>query len=189
MLKCRNCAMMLKPSGLFCYCCGASFDPNAPFDAPLYSEYHESPAITRESKYGFTVKSQVFLTLTNTIGREYSDDWPEVYAQTIKANGFSQEEIAEEVEIRKKMFKEYVEPTLKIAEDALERLKELKDSLKEKPPERSPGLRAQVFEVIVRQALQGFPWETLFKEPMQTHNIEPGEIEAEVERRQTAAHH
>jgi hypothetical protein len=46
------------------------------------------------------------------------------------------------------------------------------------------GVRAQVFEVIVRQALAGAPWKEICAGPMQVNNISPEEVEAEVKRRQ-----
>lgn len=45
------------------------------------------------------------------------------------------------------------------------------------------GVRSQVFEVIVRQALAGAPWRAICQGPMQVNNISPDEIQAEVERR------
>ena len=47
------------------------------------------------------------------------------------------------------------------------------------------GVRAQVFEVIVRQALAGAPWREICASPMQVNNISPEEVEAEVKRRQS----
>ena len=46
------------------------------------------------------------------------------------------------------------------------------------------GVRAQVFEVIVRQALAGAPWREICAGPMQVNNITPDEVESEVKRRQ-----
>jgi hypothetical protein len=46
------------------------------------------------------------------------------------------------------------------------------------------GVRAQVFEVIVRQALAGAPWREICANPMQVNNISADEVEAEVRRRQ-----
>jgi hypothetical protein len=46
------------------------------------------------------------------------------------------------------------------------------------------GVRAQVFEVIVRQALAGAPWREICAGPMQVNNISPDEVESEVKRRQ-----
>lgn len=46
------------------------------------------------------------------------------------------------------------------------------------------GVRAQVFEVIVRQALAGAHWREICAVPMQINNIAPEEVEAEVKRRQ-----
>lgn len=46
------------------------------------------------------------------------------------------------------------------------------------------GVRAQVFEVIVRQALAGAPWREICAGPMQVNNISPDEVEEEVKRRQ-----
>ncbi len=46
------------------------------------------------------------------------------------------------------------------------------------------GVRAQVFEVIVRQALAGAPWREICAGPMQVNNIMPDEVEAEVRRRE-----
>jgi hypothetical protein len=46
------------------------------------------------------------------------------------------------------------------------------------------GVRAQVFEVVVRQAIAGAPWREICDGPMRVNNIEPGEVEAEVARRQ-----
>ncbi len=46
------------------------------------------------------------------------------------------------------------------------------------------GVRQQVFEVIVRQALAGAPWREICAGPMQVNNISPDEVESEVKRRQ-----
>jgi len=46
-----------------------------------------------------------------------------------------------------------------------------------------PGVRSQVFEVIVRQALAGAPWREICAGPMHVNNITPQEVEAEVNRR------
>lgn len=47
----------------------------------------------------------------------------------------------------------------------------------------SAGVRQQVFEVIVRQALAGAPWREICAGPMAVNNINDDEIMAEVERR------
>ncbi|MBX9686624.1 MAG: DUF4200 domain-containing protein [Candidatus Obscuribacterales bacterium] len=47
------------------------------------------------------------------------------------------------------------------------------------------GVRQQVFEVIVRQALAGAPWREICAGPMQVNNINADEVEAEVKRRQS----
>lgn len=52
------------------------------------------------------------------------------------------------------------------------------------PGSYGSGVRAQVFEVIVRQALAGAPWREICAGPMQVNNITPEEVEAEVKRRQ-----
>jgi hypothetical protein len=46
-----------------------------------------------------------------------------------------------------------------------------------------PGVREQVFEVIVRQALAGAPWREICAGPMHVNNITAQEVEAEVRRR------
>jgi hypothetical protein len=53
------------------------------------------------------------------------------------------------------------------------------------PGSYGSGVRAQVFEVIVRQALAGAPWREICAGPMQVNNISPDEVESEVKRRQT----
>lgn len=45
------------------------------------------------------------------------------------------------------------------------------------------GVRAQVFEVIVRQALAGAPWQEICRGPMQVNNITIEEVEEEVQKR------
>jgi len=45
------------------------------------------------------------------------------------------------------------------------------------------GVRAQVFEVIVRQAIAGAPWHEICAGPMQVNQITPDEVEEEVRRR------
>ncbi|MBC7998755.1 MAG: hypothetical protein IAF58_12475 [Leptolyngbya sp.] len=45
------------------------------------------------------------------------------------------------------------------------------------------GVRAQVFEVIVRQAMAGAPWRAICEGPLLVNKIHPDEIQAEVERR------
>lgn len=52
------------------------------------------------------------------------------------------------------------------------------------PGSYGSGVRAQVFEVIVRQALAGAPWREICAGPMQVNNISPEEVETEVKRRQ-----
>lgn len=46
------------------------------------------------------------------------------------------------------------------------------------------GVRSQVFEVIVRQALVGAPWEQICEGPMQVNYITREEVIEEVRRRQ-----
>jgi hypothetical protein len=46
------------------------------------------------------------------------------------------------------------------------------------------GVRSQVFEVIVRQAIAGAPWREICAGPMEVNGIRPEEIEEEVARRQ-----
>lgn len=46
------------------------------------------------------------------------------------------------------------------------------------------GVRQQVFEVVVRQAIAGAPWQEICAGPMSVNNILPEEVEAEVARRQ-----
>ena len=48
---------------------------------------------------------------------------------------------------------------------------------------RGEGVREQVLEVIVRQALAGAPWRDICAGPMLVNNITPEEVEAEVSRR------
>ena len=45
------------------------------------------------------------------------------------------------------------------------------------------GVRQQVFEVIVRQALAGVPWKKICEGTMAVHAITEEEVEAEVRRR------
>ncbi len=45
------------------------------------------------------------------------------------------------------------------------------------------GVRQQVFEVIIRQALAGAPWREICAVPMRVNNISPEEVEAELEKR------
>lgn len=45
------------------------------------------------------------------------------------------------------------------------------------------GIRDQVFEVIVRQALAGAPWRLICAGPMQANGITEEEIQKEVDRR------
>jgi hypothetical protein len=46
------------------------------------------------------------------------------------------------------------------------------------------GVRQQVFEVIVRQAIAGAPWREICAGPMQVNNITEQEVEQEIVRRQ-----
>jgi hypothetical protein len=50
-------------------------------------------------------------------------------------------------------------------------------------PSYGSGVRAQVFEVIVRQAIAGAPWKEICAGPMQVNNIDPREVQEEVDRR------
>ncbi len=49
------------------------------------------------------------------------------------------------------------------------------------------AVRAQVFEVIVRQALSGAPWRRICEGPMAVNDIAPEEVEDEVRRRRSIA--
>jgi hypothetical protein len=50
------------------------------------------------------------------------------------------------------------------------------------------GVRQQVFEVIVRQAMAGAPWQTICKGPMAVNGITEEEIRKEVSRRIEGVH-
>ncbi len=50
------------------------------------------------------------------------------------------------------------------------------------------GVRGQVFEVIVRQAMAGAPWQEICQGPMQVNQITEAEIQAEVVRRSCNVH-
>ncbi len=50
------------------------------------------------------------------------------------------------------------------------------------------GIRSQVFEVIVRQAMAGAPWKEICLGPMQVNQITESQIQAEVERRSRIRH-
>jgi len=50
------------------------------------------------------------------------------------------------------------------------------------------GVRQQVFEVIVRQAMAGAPWKEICAGPMQVNGISEGEVEAELKRRKERGH-
>jgi hypothetical protein len=58
---------------------------------------------------------------------------------------------------------------------------------KETPPvgegKYGAGVRAQVLEVVVRQAIAGAPWQEICRGPMQVNNITIEEVEEEVRRR------
>ncbi len=45
------------------------------------------------------------------------------------------------------------------------------------------GVRAQVFEVVVRQGMQGAPWRSICAGPMAVNNISADEVQAEIDRR------
>jgi hypothetical protein len=49
------------------------------------------------------------------------------------------------------------------------------------------GVRKQVFEVIVRQAMAGAPWKEICAGPMKVNNIAVAEVQAEVARREHLA--
>ena len=50
------------------------------------------------------------------------------------------------------------------------------------------GVRAQVFEVIVRQAIAGAPWKEICQGPMQVNAISPDDVEREILRRKLLLH-
>ena len=50
------------------------------------------------------------------------------------------------------------------------------------------GVRGQILEVIVRQALAGAPWQVICAAPMQVNGITVKEVEAEIERRRSQKH-
>jgi hypothetical protein len=51
------------------------------------------------------------------------------------------------------------------------------------------GVRAQVFEVVVRQGIAGAPWRSICAGPMMVNNIDPDEVQAEVDRRKKMMGH
>ena len=50
------------------------------------------------------------------------------------------------------------------------------------------GVRQQVFEVIVRQAMAGAPWQDICKGPMNVNKISEDDVIAEVKRRRSMGH-
>ena len=50
------------------------------------------------------------------------------------------------------------------------------------------GVRAQVFEIIVRQGMAGAPWELICEGPMKINGISAEEIKAEIARRRSPVH-
>jgi hypothetical protein len=56
-------------------------------------------------------------------------------------------------------------------------------SRESKPAPYGSGIRGQVFEVIVRQAIAGAPWREICAGPMQVNAITPEEVEEEIRRR------
>jgi hypothetical protein len=50
-------------------------------------------------------------------------------------------------------------------------------------PGYGTAVRAQVFEVIVKQAIAGAPWREICAGPMHANDINPEEIEEELSRR------
>lgn len=61
-----------------------------------------------------------------------------------------------------------------------------RDGMTQRPAGEDPigsGVRGQVFEVIVRQAITGAPWKAICKGPMIVNQISEEEVEEEVKRR------
>jgi hypothetical protein len=57
------------------------------------------------------------------------------------------------------------------------------EEAKGQPSDYGSGVRGQVFEVIVRQALAGAPWREICAGPMEVNKIRVEDIETEVQRR------
>jgi len=104
---CSNCAMRLMDPGHFCSSCGISNSPIlssvnvAIIQSQLYQEFHESPHITDTSKYGRSVRSQVYHTLIGYVRSGAFDNWRETFAVTLNANGFDADEIEKDANVPK----------------------------------------------------------------------------------------
>jgi hypothetical protein len=152
---CSNCAMRLMDPGHFCSSCGISNSPIASnanvaaLQSQLYQEFRESPHITDTSKYGRSVRSQVYHTLIGYVRSGAFDNWRETFAVTVNANGFDADEIQKDANV----------------------------------PSPVAGIRDQILDMIVRQALVGMPWREHLELIMQANKISPEEVEAEIQKR------
>jgi hypothetical protein len=150
----------------------------------------------KHGAYGFGVRSQVIEVIVRQAlaGAE----WQKICAKPMQVNNITVEEIEAEVRMRRSRA-----PARSFIETIIQQLFSIfpwmrKDSGDSKPAEVSPSVpppenvdeegyvkppRAQIFDVIVRQALAGVPWREICAGPMQVNNITPEEVDEEVQKR------
>ncbi len=149
----------------------------------------------KHGAYGFGVRAQVIEVIVRQAlaGAE----WQKICAKPMQVNNITVEEIEAEVRMRRSRA-----PSRSFIETIIQKLFSIfpwmrKDSSDSKAAEVSPPIsppenvdedgyvkppRAQIFDVIVRQALAGVPWREICEEPMKAFNITPEEVEEEVKR-------
>ncbi len=120
-------------------------------------------------------------------------DWKSLCAHLFSAAGVSEQEVANGISLRLKKsatlkpqpLKPHFNKTFPLPERTSQNSGPITAQTVFIPasPGKASGVRDQVFEVIVRQALAGAPWREICKGPMEVNGISELEVQREVNRR------
>jgi hypothetical protein len=124
------------------------------------------------------------------LAHENPDEWEGASKQLLDYVGIATEEVLSALHRKRQGSKDSPKPALfQLDDQYIDNLFAERFGVK-KEPERpirttgyGSGLRQQVFEVIVRQAIAGAPWKEICDGPMRVNGIKPEEIEAAVAER------
>jgi len=136
----------------------------------FHVEFRPNHAITDESPYGKTIRAQVFRMIVASALHMDNDYWKTEFAVAIQLNELPLEELETEIKLRKEMWLQL--------ESKIGPLVDIKTA--NTGGITIGGVRKQVLEVIVRQALIGAPWQEICAGPMAANNITVEEVEAVV---------